>query len=716
MLLDKEISEFSAEMYLELIMTYNNDIHYDELNSFKEEEDLRTLSVLKLKNRLEKSLSVSIAKVEKMLKRELESSDLIRLCHIGIELANANSSDSRRQEKKRKSGNDDSSPSKKISGEPTHTCDNCASGEMSFREEELNDRILELDSLLQSTKYSKQKLVLQKSIVSFLSDLNPQKSLNDALPSDIRKFLVYKDDSGKTQIHKAQCKNRGVKGKFQCGCPLRLSAGSVDSLIGQLRAIFRDHGRGTDWNDMLGLGNPAASSIIKKYLSAIKLEQSMAAALPKHAVPLFSNKLILVSRYISYKMSNKKLGIFQKYILVRDKTFFNILSFTGDRAGDLGSVLTDQVRWLPGEEGVIISMMKGKTIDISDPRVVIIYNSVNTEFCPVTVLRDYIEFCKVSKLEIVGGYLFRPLAPSCMALSDVPFTSAAANARLKSHLTDLNIWEGETPHSTRSGCALTLTWLGLNSECIKSHVGWKSDKMLKHYTVTNEINEKSVSARSLSKLSDSEISHLTGKYQRYNNFEHFKKLKAEIELLKKGINVDVIEQALREVKEYAARSREINVDTLQLKLMHLDEVARRVGHQDRELYSMVLQRFLCHKNHERVGFLVTSLLSSPAETKLFEKEQKFLKIHGNELLSTKQQKEEVETKNLGNENQFQQFATMMQCMQSVLNPRPSTPFMAQRFAQNPRRMPGNGQRKPPSNYTGCFKCGDINHFKIDCPK
>ncbi|XP_071175762.1 uncharacterized protein LOC143060233 [Mytilus galloprovincialis] len=315
MLLDKEISEFSAEMYLELIMTYNNDIHYDELHSFKEEEDLRTLSVLKLKNRLEKSLSVSIAKVEKMLKRELESSDLIRLCHIGIELANANSSDSRRQEKKRKSGNDDSSPSKKISGEPTTT-----------------------------------------------------------------------------------------------------------------------------------------------------------------------------------------------------------------------------------------------------------------------------------------------------------------------------------------------------------------------------------------------------------------QLKAEIELLKKGINVDVIEQALREVKEYAARSREINVDTLQLKLMHLDEVARRVGHQDRELYSMVLQRFLCHKNHERVGFLVTSLLSSPAETKLFEKEQKFLKIHGNELLSTKQQKEEVETKNLGNENQFQQFATMMQCMQSVLNPRPSTPFMAQRFAQNPRRMPGNGQRKPPSNYTGCFKCGDINHFKIDCPK
>ena len=106
-------------------------------------------------------------------------------------------------------------------------------------------------------------------------------------------------------------------------------------------------------------------------------------------------------------------------------------------------------------------------------------------------------------------------------------------------------------------------------------------------------------------------------------------LMAEIENLKKGINMDVVAQALRDVKEYAARSSEVNVDTMQLKLMHLDEMARRVNHSDKELFSLVLQRFLCHKNHENIGFLVTSLLST-AETKLFEKEQKFLKLHGTE--------------------------------------------------------------------------------------
>ena len=38
---------------------------------------------------------------------------------------------------------------------------------------------------------------------------------------------------------------------------------------------------------------------------------------------------------------------------------------------------------------------------------------------------------------------------------------------------------------------------------------------------------------------------------------------------------------LHEVKEYAARANEINVDTLQMKLMHLDEMGRRFDHVTR---------------------------------------------------------------------------------------------------------------------------------------
>ena len=46
-------------------------------------------------------------------------------------------------------------------------------------------------------------------------------------------------------------------------------------------------------------------------------------------------------------------------------------------------------------------------------------------------------------------------------------------------------------------------------------------------------------------------------------------LKNEIEELRKGFNMDSVEQALRNVKEYAVHSTDSNVDTLQLKLMGL---------------------------------------------------------------------------------------------------------------------------------------------------
>ncbi|XP_076083201.1 uncharacterized protein LOC143054167 [Mytilus galloprovincialis] len=117
MLLEKELCDFSSEMYLDLIMKFNNDIEFEETNKFSEEEDLRTLDVDQLKNRLEKSLSVSIDKVEKMLDRNLETSDIVRLCHIGIEIANAKCGQSKKSLSSTES--EDSSPNETQSDENT---------------------------------------------------------------------------------------------------------------------------------------------------------------------------------------------------------------------------------------------------------------------------------------------------------------------------------------------------------------------------------------------------------------------------------------------------------------------------------------------------------------------------------------------------------------------------------------------------------------------
>ncbi len=60
-----------------------------------------------------------------------------------------------------------------------------------------------------------------------------------------------------------------------------MAAATVDSLIGQLGAIFRDRGRGKDWLEIFGLGNLAASPSVKKHLQAMQLEQAAALVLKK---------------------------------------------------------------------------------------------------------------------------------------------------------------------------------------------------------------------------------------------------------------------------------------------------------------------------------------------------------------------------------------------------------------------------------------------------
>ena len=58
-----------------------------------------------------------------------------------------------------------------------------------------------------------------------------------------------------------------------------------------------------EWNSMLGLGNPAASPEVQKYLKASTEEQLQAGITPKQAVPLFLPILLLLARFLNRKIA-----------------------------------------------------------------------------------------------------------------------------------------------------------------------------------------------------------------------------------------------------------------------------------------------------------------------------------------------------------------------------------------------------------------------------
>ena len=140
----------------------------------------------------------------------------------------------------------------------------------------IDDRLEALRKVKSGKPYQKQKPSLQHELKRFLRSLASPKFLMSATPQDLTRFLMWKDKGGKTKIHLPQCKHFGVSGKARCLCQTRLAAGTVDNLIRKLRSIFIEAGKGDAWNDILGVGNPAAHHSVKQYHALVREEQAKA--------------------------------------------------------------------------------------------------------------------------------------------------------------------------------------------------------------------------------------------------------------------------------------------------------------------------------------------------------------------------------------------------------------------------------------------------------
>ena len=84
------------------------------------------------------------------------------------------------------------------------------------------------------------------------------------------------------------------------------------------------------------------------------------------------------------------------------------------------------------------------------------------------------------RIDLTRGYLFRPTTPQGGIL-DAPFSSTAAEARLKGYLREMGSDDGETLHGFRAGCAITLALSGAELSEIMDHVGWTRRHTALHY-------------------------------------------------------------------------------------------------------------------------------------------------------------------------------------------------------------------------------------------
>ncbi|KAG2299712.1 hypothetical protein Bca52824_036184 [Brassica carinata] len=123
--------------------------------------------------------------------------------------------------------------------------------------------------------YESQKRRDWNTFLQYLKNHKPPLTLSRCSGAHVIEFLKYLDKNGKTRVHVAACPFFGEPNPpSQCICPLRQAWGSLDSLVGRLRAAFEEIGGG------LPESNPLAAKAVGIYLKEVRGTQAKARGIP----------------------------------------------------------------------------------------------------------------------------------------------------------------------------------------------------------------------------------------------------------------------------------------------------------------------------------------------------------------------------------------------------------------------------------------------------
>ncbi|KAL3632756.1 Protein LIGHT-DEPENDENT SHORT HYPOCOTYLS 10 [Castilleja foliolosa] len=124
------------------------------------------------------------------------------------------------------------------------------------------------------SRYESQKRRDWNTFGQFLNNQQPSVSVSECTSSHVLDFMRYLDQFGKTKVHLDGCIFYGQpEPPAPCACPLRQAWGSLDALIGRLRAAYEENGGSPETN-------PFASGAIRSYLREVKESQVKARGIP----------------------------------------------------------------------------------------------------------------------------------------------------------------------------------------------------------------------------------------------------------------------------------------------------------------------------------------------------------------------------------------------------------------------------------------------------
>lgn len=120
------------------------------------------------------------------------------------------------------------------------------------------------------SRYESQKRRDWNTFGQYLKNHRPPLSLARCSGAHVLEFLRYLDQFGKTKVHTPVCPFFGHPAPpAPCPCPLRQAWGSLDALVGRLRAAYEENGGKPE-------NNPFGARAVRLYLREVREHQAKA--------------------------------------------------------------------------------------------------------------------------------------------------------------------------------------------------------------------------------------------------------------------------------------------------------------------------------------------------------------------------------------------------------------------------------------------------------
>jgi hypothetical protein len=125
-------------------------------------------------------------------------------------------------------------------------------------------------SVSSPSRYESQKRRDWNTFGQYLRNRRPPLSLAQCGGAHVLEFLRYLDQFGKTKVHTQGCPFFGHPNPpAPCPCPLRQAWGSLDALVGRLRAAYEENGGRPE-------SNPFGDRSVRLYLREVREHQARA--------------------------------------------------------------------------------------------------------------------------------------------------------------------------------------------------------------------------------------------------------------------------------------------------------------------------------------------------------------------------------------------------------------------------------------------------------